>query len=61
MHRLIAYFNALFLGVILGMVFLAIFNSPSAGREQTAVQHESALNRLVAHHPGLMTSSESLR
>ena len=60
MHRMIAYFNALFLGVILGMVFLAI-SSPSAGREQTAVQHESALHRLVAHHPRLMSCSESLR
>jgi hypothetical protein len=30
MHRLIVCFNALFLGIILGLIFLAIFHAPSA-------------------------------
>ena len=29
MHRFIVCFNALFLGIIIGMIFLAIFRAPS--------------------------------
>lgn len=34
MRRLITYLNALFLGMILGMIFVAIINAPSAHLEE---------------------------
>jgi hypothetical protein len=34
MRRLITHFNALFLGVILGMVFVAIFHAPRSHRQE---------------------------
>jgi hypothetical protein len=34
MRRLITYFNALFLGVILGMIFVAIAHAAPANRQQ---------------------------
>jgi hypothetical protein len=34
MRRLITYFNSLFLGVILGMIFVAIFHASSSHRHE---------------------------
>ena len=50
MHRLVTCFNALFLGVILGMIFLAIFQQPSTGDHETLRRNGSALRRLVVNH-----------
>jgi hypothetical protein len=51
MRRLITYFNALFLGVILGMIFVAIAHAAPANRQQMEPASGSAFLRLV-HHPG---------
>jgi len=50
MHRLATCFNALFLGVILGMIFLAIFQQPSTGNHDTVRHDGSALRQLVVNH-----------
>jgi hypothetical protein len=39
MRRLITHFNALFLGVILGMIFVAIANAPSSDRQRSVRTH----------------------
>jgi hypothetical protein len=51
MRRLITYFNALFLGVILGMIFVAIAHAAPANRKATDRATGSEFLRLV-HHPG---------
>ena len=48
MRRLNTCFNALFLGMILGMVFVAIVHAPAADRQAKA--DGSWLLRLVLHH-----------
>ncbi len=39
MRRLIAHFNSLFLGMILGMIFVAIAYAPSSHRQQKVRAH----------------------
>jgi hypothetical protein len=51
MRRLITYLNALFLGVILGMIFVAIAHAAPANRKATDRATGSEFLRLV-HHPG---------
>ena len=45
MRRLITYFNSLFLGVILGMIFLAIVHAP-----QSHWQEVVRVNRITIGH-----------
>jgi hypothetical protein len=49
MRRLITYFNALFLGVILGMIFVAIVHASPADRQENVRACRLALRRLVLH------------
>ncbi len=49
MRRLITYFNALFLGVILGMIFVAIVHASPTDRQENVRACRSALRRLVLH------------
>jgi hypothetical protein len=49
MRRLIAYCNALFLGVILGMIFIAIVHATPTHRPQSVRANGSGLVRLVLH------------
>ena len=51
MRRLVTYVNALFLGVILGMIFVAIVHATPANRQETDRASRSGFSRLV-HHPG---------
>ena len=46
MHRLIVCFNALFLGIIIGLIFLAIFHAP-------ADTHRHVANIFRAHTQSL--------
>lgn len=46
MRRLITYFNSLFLGVILGMIFVAIFHAPSSHRQE--VDHDTRIAKVCA-------------
>lgn len=41
MHRLIVCFNALFLGIIIGLIFLAIFHAPSDASRRHVAHAES--------------------
>ena len=50
MRRLITYINSLFLGMILGMIFVAIFHARPADRQQTVRANRSGLVRLVLRH-----------
>ena len=52
MRRLIAYANALLLGMILGMIFVAIVYAPEADRHAT-VRNGSRLLQLVVHQRDL--------
>jgi hypothetical protein len=47
MRRLITYFNALFLGVILGMVFVAISHASPSHRQEEDRANGSGLSRLI--------------
>ncbi len=50
MRRLITYINSLFLGMILGMIFVAIFHARPADRQETVRANRSALVRLILRH-----------
>ena len=43
MRRLVTCFNALLLGIILGMVFVAIFHAPAADRQTKDLVNRSGL------------------
>jgi hypothetical protein len=47
MRRLISYFNALFLGVILGMIFVAILHATPSHRQDENRAKGSGFPRLV--------------
>ncbi|MGA8089840.1 MAG: hypothetical protein WCA10_21390 [Terracidiphilus sp.] len=49
MRSLITCFNALFLGLILGMIFVAIFDAPPPDRQETVRHSGSVLQSLVIH------------
>ena len=46
MHRLIVCFNALFLGIILGLIFLAIFHAPSTTPPRPVILRSEATKDL---------------
>ena len=50
MRRLITYINSLFLGMILGMIFVAIFHARPADPQETVRANRSALVLLVLPH-----------
>ncbi|MGA9583857.1 MAG: hypothetical protein WBQ95_00940 [Terracidiphilus sp.] len=49
MRRFITYINSLLLGVILGMIFVAIVHAAPPDRQHKVHANESALLRFVLH------------